>query len=189
MSEFDDVKAFHIKFKQIVNNRPVHLTKRKLAERANFMLEELKEFAEASGLLLEFNETPDPNVFDFKFVPNDDRDQDLAGQADALIDLVYVAKGTAVMKGLPWKRLWNDVHAANMRKELRPTPHRAAFQAPAAMIGKPEGWVGPETLAILEDVGYERLTYVVSDPTLYKTDPYDIPIDDAKCHDDMEKTK
>ena len=35
---------------------------------------------------------------------------------DALIDLTYVAMGTAYMMGLPWQDLWDEVQRANMSK-------------------------------------------------------------------------
>jgi len=168
--EFEDVRDFHRKFNQIANDCPTHLTKRKLAERVNFMLEELSEFAHAAGLEL------DDGGKELIFTPDGNADQDFPLQADALIDLVYVAKGTAAMMGLPWRELWVDVHAANMRKELRPTPHRAAFQAPSAMVGKPEGWVGPKTEEILAAAGYNRWAF----------SSLNGKINDHLCDDDAE---
>lgn len=41
---------------------------------------------------------------------------DLPGAADALIDLVYVALGTAHLHHLPWQELFDTVHRANMQK-------------------------------------------------------------------------
>ena len=43
--------------------------------------------------------------------------RDLAKIADALVDLVYVALGTAHLHGLPWQALWREVQRANMTKE------------------------------------------------------------------------
>jgi predicted HAD superfamily Cof-like phosphohydrolase len=129
-----DVKAFRTKFDQRVSDSPVHLTSRRLAQRANFMLEELREFADASGLALHND----------KFVPMVNA-QSLAGQADALVDLVYVALGTASLMGLPWDELWDDVHQANMRKLL----------GSQGDVVKPPGWRGPQTEAILEEAGYD----------------------------------
>lgn len=125
MSMFEDVKAFHRKFGLLVSETPTHLTRRKLAERVECLQEELNEFADASEA------------------------QDLEGQADALVDLVYFALGTAVMLGLPWKQLWKDVHRANMAKE-RGTTRRGH----KVDVRKPEGWVGPQGLKILQAAGY-----------------------------------
>jgi predicted HAD superfamily Cof-like phosphohydrolase len=124
---FFDVKDFQQKFSQIVNEKPVHLTKRKLEERLKFMQEELDEFE--AGVI----------------------EQDLAQQADALVDIVYVALGTAVMLGLPWNELWNDVHRANMAKVPGQT-HRGNL----VDVMKPEGWVGPKTVEILISAGYDE---------------------------------
>lgn len=130
MSNFDDVKAFHRKFEMLDNDTPRHLTKRKLFERVEFLQEELMELSVAV------------------------LDQDLAAQADALIDLVYVAMGTASMMGLPWEELWDDVHRANMAK-VRGTTHRGN----KVDVMKPEGWVGPKTMDILNRHGYDASTH------------------------------
>lgn len=69
---------------------------------------------------------------------------DLAGVADALIDLVYVIKGTALSLGLPWEELWNDVHRANMTKIPLGETHRAKYDA-----AKPDDFVPPRTHDII----------------------------------------
>lgn len=128
--EVDDVRRFQLKFGQIVNDTPVHLTKRKLGERAEFLQEELDEFK----LAIE--------------------SQDLAEQADALVDLVYVAKGTANMLGLPWDDLWLDVQRANMAKI-------AGVGKRGHLVDciKPPGWIGPQTMVILQEAGYDPLQF------------------------------
>lgn len=124
-SEILDIRQFNMRFGFILNDRPVHLTRRKLQERIAFLQEELNELKVAA------------------------LSQDLCGQADALIDLVYVAKGTAVMLGLPWDALWDDVHRANMEK-VRGRTHRGNV----ADCAKPPSWVPPLTRAILLSHGY-----------------------------------
>jgi len=126
--ELEDVRAFHQKFNFIDSGHiPVHATKRKLNERAECMQEELDEFKAAI-------ET-----------------QNLADQADALIDLVYFAKGTAVILGLPWEQLWDDVQRANISKERGITKRGHAFD-----VIKPEGWQAPNGMKLLTDAGYDR---------------------------------
>lgn len=137
-AEFNDVFTFHKKFDQLHSVVPTHLTPRKLIERIKFMQEELNEFVEASGLEL----TPEGEYYEAGF-------QDLALQADALVDLAYVTLGTAVMMGLPWSKLWNDVQRANMAKE-RGISHRGNL----VDCVKPEGWVPPKTVEILRLAGY-----------------------------------
>lgn len=123
---YDDVKNFQLKFGQLVGDKPRHLTKRKLSERVAQMQEELDEFKEAVEA------------------------DDIAEQADALIDLVFFAMGTAVHMGLPWQALWNDVVRANMSKVPGVKPERGFL----VDCIKPEGWKGPKTMAILKQYGY-----------------------------------
>lgn len=128
-SEFEDVRTFHQHFSLLNLVTPGHLTQRKLGERIAFLQEELNEFKEAA------------------------QTQDLVGQADALIDLVYIAKGTACMLGLPWEQLWKVVHGANMAKERRASPTGDHHD-----VIKPPGWVAPEPLMerILQSHGYHK---------------------------------
>jgi predicted HAD superfamily Cof-like phosphohydrolase len=120
--EMEDVRAFYEKFKQPMAKTPTQklVTERRVQERINFMQEELDEFK------------------------RDYERGDLAGMADALIDLVYVVKGTAIEMGLPWEELWLDVQRANMAKVIG-TTHRGI----KIDVTKPPGWVGPQTEAIL----------------------------------------
>lgn len=122
-SELEDVRDFHVKFGQLNYHEPGFLTRRKLIERSKFLGEELKELVDAATLDL---------------------------QADALVDLVYVAKGTAVMMGLPWAELWDDVQRANMAK-VRGTTHRGNL----VDVCKPLGWEPPHGARILADAGWQ----------------------------------
>jgi predicted HAD superfamily Cof-like phosphohydrolase len=122
-----DVAEFQKKFGHLQNDKPTHLTLRKLKERIVCMQEELDEFTDSAHI------------------------QDLAGQADALVDLVYFALGTANMLGLPWQALWEDVHRANMAKVPGVTKRGHLVDCV-----KPEGWEGPKTLEILERYGYNK---------------------------------
>lgn len=128
-----DVLEFMRKFGQTfkradgteLEHRPRHLTLRKLNERVDFIREELKEFTDAMNV------------------------QDLPEMADALVDMVYVIKGTANMLGLPWAALWNDVQRANMEK-VRGVGKRGNL----VDCIKPPGWNPPKTEAILAAFGY-----------------------------------
>lgn len=151
MPEFDDVKAFHQKFDLIWHpdgSAPVHLTPQKIADRVNFMLEELGEFVNAAGTVFIDFDSDKAEPYCFLFSDRNQSPPDLPKMADALVDLVYVALGTAVQLGLPWAKLWDDVHAANMRK-VRGSSTRNYID-----VIKPPGWVGPKGEAILAEVGY-----------------------------------
>jgi len=144
--EIQDVRQFNQKFGLMVNEVPVHLTQRKLLERIQFLQEELDEFKEA--------------------VEN----QSLADQADALIDIVYVAKGTAIMLGLPWEDLWLDVQRANMEK-VRGVTKRGHL----VDCVKPPGWKPPTTVEILKEAGYHPAQFCGHGQSYIRED---------KCYDD-----
>lgn len=118
------IASLYRKFDFPISNTPTNLSQERGLERIEFMQEELNEFKEA---------------FDAG---------DIAKMADALIDLVYVVKGTAVEMGLPWAHLFDDVHRANMTKVPGPT-HRGH----KIDLMKPEWWVGPQTEEILNQYG------------------------------------
>lgn len=128
--EFEDVRACHNKFGILVNNTPNLLTLRLMKERIDFLAEELNELGDGND------------------------NQLIAEVADALIDLAYVAKGTAVMMGLPWQELWDDVQRANMAKQagIGKRGHKVD-------LIKPAGWQGPRTMEILSRHGldFDRL--------------------------------
>jgi predicted HAD superfamily Cof-like phosphohydrolase len=143
--ELEDVRDFHDKFGILNSERvPTMLTRRKLTERAECMQEELDEFKAAIA------------------------SQDFAEQADALIDLVYFVKGTAVMMGLPWEDLWDDVQRANISKVRGMTKRGHAVD-----VTKPTGWVKPQTMEILLDHGFNAEDF--------QTDGV---VDEGKCLDD-----
>lgn len=132
-NESFDVLNFMLRFGQLPRRldgaefqTPHHITERKLKERYDFMLEELNEFRDAVLV------------------------QNMAEMADALVDLVYVAKGTANLMNLPWDELWNDVHRANMSKE-----RGVGKRGNLVDCVKPPGWVGPRPEFILGEAGYD----------------------------------
>jgi predicted HAD superfamily Cof-like phosphohydrolase len=63
----------------------------------------------------------------------------LVDKADALVDLIYVALGTAYGLGLPFNPIWEAVHEANMQKVSGQTKRGNKVDAM-----KPPGWTGPE---------------------------------------------
>lgn len=149
-----DVAEFHHKFGLMIGEQPRHLTKRKLGERVEFLQEELDELRCAM-------ET-----------------QDMAEIADALVDMVYVAKGTAVMLGLPWEPLWADVQRANLGK-VRGVGKRGHL----VDCVKPPGWVGPRTTEILLAHGYNPLAF--GRFTWAGAHAQTFHCDEERCHDDQ----
>ena len=120
-----DVIEFHSKFslERMSIPTPLHRLGPRGYERLRHLREELAELEQAVRL------------------------DDLPKQADALVDLVYIALGTARMMGLPFDEIWDAVHAANMQKVSDPSvPKRVA---------KPAGWRDPIE-AIEQLIGRQR---------------------------------
>lgn len=124
--ETNQVAAMHAKFDLLISEKPMRLTRRKLGERIACLREELEEFIVAAN------------------------NGDLVEMADALVDLVIFAKGTAVMLGIPWAELFDDVMRANLAK-VRGVGHRGH----KVDLVKPPGWQGPQGRAILLTYGYD----------------------------------
>lgn len=136
MSEYSDVARFHRKFglDNAVNGigpRPA-LPQELVDFRIDFLREELHEFEEAVEL------------------------GDQAKMIDALVDLVYVAMGTAHLYGFPWDEVWTAVQEANMKKERgQPNDARSTRGGVTWDVVKPEGWQSPDVRGILEAWGWK----------------------------------
>lgn len=135
-SNFDDVGDFHEKFEldSVTHHGPGprHVPPELLQFRLGFLKEELDEFERG--------------------VEQDDDCQ----MADALIDLVYVAMGTAQLMGYPWQDLWRDVQAANMGKvRVQVTTLSDSERGGRWDVVKPAGWQPPDTAGVLEAAGFE----------------------------------
>ena len=124
--ETNAVATMHDKFGILVSPKPTRLTRRKMGERIACLREELEELIMAAN------------------------NRDLPEMADALVDLVVFAKGTAVMMGLPWAALFDDVMRANLAK-VRGVGKRGH----KVDLIKPPGWQGPQGREILLEHGYD----------------------------------
>lgn len=125
-SDSSDVLAFQQKFDIPMSPVPAFLDNYANTFRINFMDEELREYVDACN------------------------HQDLAKAADALVDLVYVAHGTALMMGLPWDKLWAEVQRANMDK-VRATSVDQSKRKSTLDVVKPPGWQAPNHHPALEN--------------------------------------
>lgn len=142
MDLFNDVGRFHKKFDLPVYDptQPtgMQLTRmsRETAEyRKKFMQEELDEFWTAF------------------------EGQDDAKMLDALVDLVYVATGTAHLMRAPFNEAWKEVHRANMTKErAKSADDPRSTRKNHLDVVKPEGFVPPDIQAVLEGrTTYDRI--------------------------------
>lgn len=73
---------------------------------------------------------------------------DLAAVADGLVDLVYVALGTAQVMRLPFGALWDEVQRANMAKRKARDASESKRGDPNDVV-KPEGWKEPNITGVL----------------------------------------
>lgn len=170
-----DVRAFHEKFGIPVADQSRRLDPAVVRYRLGFLIEELTEVASGYGYTLETKLTDRVGEATEAY-PDMARYQNEKPEevADGLVDLVYVAVGTALMHGFPFNRIWRAVQAANMSK-VRSTGCRfeasRADRARCVWCGlleqthskrgstldvvKPEGWGPPDVKAILVENGLE----------------------------------
>lgn len=137
MNYFDDVAEFHDRFQLPISaesapithplvRSPQVLSESEFNYRDSFLHEEHREFIEGYA------------------------EEDLGKMADALVDLVWVALGTAHYLGIPFDALWREVKLANMEK--RPWQDGDPIKPRNALgleVVKPEGWTPPRIHRII----------------------------------------
>lgn len=130
-----DIAKFHAKFNipQRAEGQPIDPDLMRF--RIKFLAEELKEANIAAA---------ESNLPDF---------------LDALVDLVYVAIGTAHVFNLDFQHAWRNVQEANMKKVNR-SEENPGKRGHSSDIVKPAGWVAPthEELFTHEDLRLDPLT-------------------------------
>lgn len=146
---FGDITAFHEKFKLQQTADGNKLPDDFQIFRAKFLLEELNEYLEAVGLcLMPVSQTE----FECDIYRDRDRDQFNAEKAfDALIDLVYVAIGTAYLHRFPFNEGWRRVQAANMAK-IRTQRSADSKRGSGWDVVKPPGWKAPDLSDLVQGV-------------------------------------
>ena len=129
-----DIRKFHEKFGLAYQGPPRELPEDLQGFRMVFMAEELCEYA-----------TDNPTFHQLIQSAFKDRssDQPLEKQLDALVDLVYVALGTAYLHGFNFSEAWNRVHEANMAK-VRVERIADSKRGSVYDVVKPEGWKAPD---------------------------------------------
>lgn len=128
-SNFDDVGDFHEKFDlDNVTHRgvgPRDVPRELIDFRVRFLEEELQEFKDAVAA------------------------NDVPKMFDALLDLTYVAMGTAHLCGFPWDEGWAEVQRANMAKVRARSDGSDSTRNSAWDVVKPEGWEPPDLEQVL----------------------------------------
>lgn len=125
-SDSNDVRLFQEKFDVPMAPMPSFLDLSAEIFRHKFMQEELDEFFKAC------------------------QERNLEEAADALVDLVYVVHGTALMMGLPWQQLWDEVQRANMTKERAKADGSNSKRSSSLDVVKPPGWQKPNHTPVLQ---------------------------------------
>jgi len=143
----DDIREFHTRFGIAYEGKPRSLPYRELQNRIKFMRQELQEYEIAAD---ELNFVLEHRVN--TFTPLTDEAEIthlLASSLDALVDLVYVALGTAHLQGFDFDEAWRRVHEANMKKR-RVTSTNADGSIKNG-VSKPADWEAPEHDDLVED--------------------------------------
>ena len=118
---FYDVYEFHKKFQIPLEKYPAFPQEELLQFRMKFMREELQEFEEAV------------------------KHKNIVKAFDALIDMVYVVLGTAIIMNVPFPKGWDIVHHANMAK-VRAKHARDSKRGSTFDVVKPPDWVPPDMM-------------------------------------------
>jgi predicted HAD superfamily Cof-like phosphohydrolase len=122
----EDLRIFHEKFGLVYEGPPRLLPPDLFKFRSKFLGEELQEFIDATQ-----------------------EEMDLAKAFDALVDITYVAIGTAYLMGLPFERGWELVQAANMRKVRAAIDGSDSKRGSGYDVVKPGGWAPPDLRPLL----------------------------------------
>ena len=121
-----DIDQFHKKFKFEKNDKVGIPENNELVNfRTSFLIEELAEYTQAITK------------------------GDSAAALDALVDIVYIALGTAWLFNLPFEKAWNEVQKANMSK-IR-TKSKSKKRGTSFDVVKPKGWIAPGIEQIIEE--------------------------------------
>jgi predicted HAD superfamily Cof-like phosphohydrolase len=145
---FGDIAAFHEKFKLEYAGNARDLSEELLRFRIDFMVEELIEYVFPYGNNVALDTLRD----DFKKIMTGNAtpavtQAGLAKRFDALIDLVYVALGTAYLYGFNFNEGWRRVQRANMSK-VRAERVDQSTRGSTFDVVKPVGWTPP----VLDDL-------------------------------------
>lgn len=134
---YGDIKAFHERFGLTYDGPPRALPEDLDGFRIKFMGEELSEYVSSDA------EDHKSIRGVIGVVLNNSLAPPLEKQLDALVDLVYVALGTAYLHGFDFDEAWRRVHAANMKK-VRAQHAKESARGSTNDVVKPPGWTPPD---------------------------------------------
>lgn len=166
-SDFDDVGDFHRKFGLPVvvsdgsvtdeDPGPREVDDDLLTMRANFLFEEFGEFVQAIGGKVELSDIVVAGSRSLLVHLPEGHDIDHGKAFDALIDLVYVAYGTAHILGYPWDQGWRLVQKANMAKVRAKPDGSDSVRKSSYDVVKPPGWTPPDIEGLLHYYGWDQM--------------------------------
>lgn len=124
------LQEFHLKYGHWLEGEPTTAIPNAVRElRIRLMDEELKETTEAM------------------------LNRDLVEIADGLADLVYVALGTAVSYGIPFDRVFREVHRSNMTKTPPVTTNPGSGEKYGTKTPKGPDFTPPDLSFLMEGTG------------------------------------
>lgn len=114
----ENVKQFMVAAKQKINDKPSKIDKKDAELRVQLLLEEVLEFAEASGVEVRLNHQKTNSVIKSSddLVLKGGGEQDLVAIADGLGDINYVSDGAALSYGIDMKPIEEEIQRSNMSK-------------------------------------------------------------------------
>lgn len=133
---WNDIEEFHHKFHLSYGGAPRVLPEELMDFRIKFLQEELDEYKRAWG--------------DIRM--DGDSLEVRAEMLDALVDLVYVALGTAYLHGFNFAEAWRRVQVANMAK-VRVERAEDSKRGSTFDVVKPNGWLAPSHIDLVGTLG------------------------------------
>lgn len=116
---YDQVRQFRLRMGLPVAESPTMLQPEQASYFARFIMEELSEYLKAC------------------------EEVSIVDAADALGDLVYITLGCALAMGLPFEKIFDAIHTANMGK-VPANQNLRSVRGRQYDVVKPAGWQPPE---------------------------------------------
>lgn len=128
MTKTDDVRQFMLAMDQDVRDSPTVITDTEKWERYTMLNEEFSEHKKALAALKKAVE----------YHSKSETKDAMTELADSLVDIVYIAIGTALAYGFDFDELWRLVHENNLTKI---DPETGLVLKTNGKVQKPEGFV------------------------------------------------
>lgn len=138
---FEDLRDFHEKFGLAYDGPPRELPHELAVFRTKFVAEELAEYVTPfkgaqQNIIAEVEKL-------MRYTLGMEQ-QPLEKKLDALVDLVYIAIGSAYLHGFDFDEAWRRVHKANMAKVRSAAKGNGTERGGQFDVIKPPGWTPPD---------------------------------------------